>query len=245
MQVLTAILFAGAVLCAYGLPSGRIVGGEFAPEGKYPYQVSLRYKDRHVCGGSIIDKRYILTAAHCLLFKREEYISIVAGITCLDEDGDEYDVESYLIHPDYHSDGQVHDIGIIKLDKDMNFTDKVKPIEPLSEEPTEEIYNVTLTGWGYVSAIGPVSNHLKEIHLITTTEKTCKDVFDKVNKYHICTLTERGEGACHGDSGGPLVNNQGKQVGIVSYGDPCARGIPDVYTRVSPHYQFILDKSKL
>lgn len=44
----------------------KIVGGTAAKEGEFPYQVSLRIKNRHFCGGSIIDKRWILTAAHCL-----------------------------------------------------------------------------------------------------------------------------------------------------------------------------------
>ena len=47
----------------------RIVGGRQAPDGQYPYQVSIRYSDtdNHKCGGSIIDKKWILTVAHCLL----------------------------------------------------------------------------------------------------------------------------------------------------------------------------------
>lgn len=46
--------------------SGRIVGGADATPGQFPYQVSLRIKDSHTCGGSIIDNQWILTAAHCV-----------------------------------------------------------------------------------------------------------------------------------------------------------------------------------
>ena len=50
--------------------SPRILGAQNAPEGKYPYQVSIQYFGSHICGGSIIFKQWILTAAQCI----EKYI---------------------------------------------------------------------------------------------------------------------------------------------------------------------------
>lgn len=62
-------LFAVAVLLvgAYALP-GRIVGGGDAESGQFPYQISLRNRNSHTCGGSILNEKWILTAAHCVVY---------------------------------------------------------------------------------------------------------------------------------------------------------------------------------
>lgn len=62
-----ALLLSALVAVAVATPlSGRIVGGADAVPGQFPYQISLRVKDSHNCGGSIIDNSWILTAAHCV-----------------------------------------------------------------------------------------------------------------------------------------------------------------------------------
>ncbi|XP_066594731.1 chymotrypsin-2-like [Prorops nasuta] len=245
MQVLTILLYAGLIVYAYGIPSGRIVGGKDSSEGKYPYQVSIQYIGRHNCGGSIINKRYILTAAHCLRGRIQNFLTIVAGITRLDSAGDEYKVESFLIHPEYDPVLIINDIGLIRVNEDIRFSEKVQTIELASKDPDEEVFPVILTGWGWLSIEGDHPNNLQVIQLYTTNQGKCKSLQPKATDRNICTLTKKGEGACKGDSGGPLVNLQGKQIGIVSYGIPCAFGYPDVYTRVSYFYDFIMKNINL
>ncbi|XP_066594936.1 chymotrypsin-2-like [Prorops nasuta] len=224
-----------------GLPASRIVGGESAPVGKYPYQVQLRYRGRFLCGGSIINKQYILTAAHCIYRRDSSDFVVIAGTNFLNETGDEYDVADLKYHEDYDRSKRIHDIGLMRLTKDIEFKRGVQevPLADGSEYDRDNEFPVILTGWGRLRRSGKIPNELQEIKLVTTTLSRCQSSHRNIRTSHICTYTKVGEGACNGDSGGPLVTNFGEQVGIVSYGYPCGVGSPDVYTRVSYYYDWI------
>lgn len=108
----------------------------------------------------------------------------------------------------------------------------------------------TLIGWGRTSYPGSIPNDLQFLNLKTLTYEQCKSAWstETIVQSEICTLTKSGEGACHGDSGGPLIaGSDGKAslIGLVSWGAPCARGVPDVYTRVSAFLPWIKQNTGL
>lgn len=216
----------------------KIVGGSLADEGQYPYQASLRHKGRHFCGGSIIDKRHILTAAHCVSGLDATDINVVLGTNTLDEGGDEYSSIKIWAHPYYNAFFIRNDIGLIKLNKDIVFGDKVKPIDLPTKYFDKSNYPATLSGWGTTNYPGETPNELQHIQLTVIDQKQCLSTSYRVTNNNICTFNKQGEGACHGDSGGPLVAD-GKQIGVVSWGIPCAKGRPDMYTRVFPYLDWI------
>ncbi|KAH0954017.1 hypothetical protein HN011_007056 [Eciton burchellii] len=219
--------------------SPKIIGGSSASEGQYPYQVSLRYRGRHFCGGSIIDKRWILTASHCLTGFNDTGITVVLGSNTLDKNGDEYASIKKLVHPFYNSALIRNDIGLIKLDKDIVFGDKVKPIDLPTKNFDKSDYPATLSGWGAIGyPLEETPNELQHIQLTVIDQKQCLSTSFRVTNNNICTLNKQGEGACHGDSGGPLVAD-GEQIGVVSWGIPCAKGRPDVFTRVYSYLDWI------
>lgn len=95
-----------------------------------------------------------------------------------------------------------------------------------------------MIGWGRTSYPGVIPNDLQYLPSRTISFETCKNAWsvEFIVNSEICTFTREGQGACHGDSGGPLVSGSDgnfKLIGLVSWGAPCAIGMPDVYTRVS------------
>lgn len=108
--------------------------------------------------------------------------------------------------------------------------------------------SAVLSGWGTLSFEGALPNNLQCLNLTTIANSECATahsnatypypVFDS----NICTFTEYGQGACHGDSGGPLVVNN-VLVGVVSWGQPCGVGYPDVFTRVSSFVSWIQENA--
>ncbi|KAJ8684312.1 hypothetical protein QAD02_020104 [Eretmocerus hayati] len=220
----------------------RVVGGSDAPDGKYPYQVSLRSGDFHFCGGSIINKRWILTAAHCVQGNEGSSINVIAGTNLLNGGVEQlYKSEYITAHKNFSMFRLVNDIGLIRVNRDIEFNEKVQPIKLPDREFSKPDMSVVLTGWGTTELGGSVPNNLQQIDLKVIDQKQCKKHWSpiyKITESHICTLTAAGEGACHGDSGGPLVAD-GIQLGIVSFGKPCAEGKPDVFTRVHTFIDWI------
>ncbi|ELK28482.1 Plasma kallikrein [Myotis davidii] len=208
-------------------PSGRIVGGTNSSWGEWPWQVSLHVKlpaQSHVCGGSIIGDRWVLTAAHCfdgLTFT--DIWRIYAGILDLKEITYETPfsrIKEIIVHHNYSITENTNDIALIKLEAPLNYT-------------------------------GEVQNILQKANIPLVTNEECQKRYKDyaITKQMICAgLKEGGKDACKGDSGGPLVcKHHGiwQLVGITSWGEGCGRREqPGVYTKVAEYVDWILEKTR-
>ncbi|XP_076619641.1 chymotrypsin-2-like [Colletes latitarsis] len=243
MYALNILLVLCLAVTAYGLPGTQIVGGKDAPVGGFPYQVSLRQNNNHFCGGSILNSRYILTAAHCVVGQSPNKVTVHAGTNRLSEAGTVYKAQKILSHSGFNSMLLINDVAVILVDRAISFNEKVKPIQ-LASKDVPEGSSCILSGWGRLQAGGNLPNNLQYIDLRVEAQTKCKQNHWNLRESHICTFTKYGEGACNGDSGSPLVAN-GVQIGIVSFGRPCGIGSPDVYTRVTSFLSWIKQQQSL
>ncbi|KAM7297106.1 serine protease 33-like [Ixodes scapularis] len=131
---------------------GRILNGMDAIPGAWPWQVEVRFSDRHICGGVLIGPQYVLTSAHCLTELELSFLKIRLGScsSSIKENASDAAIETICIHPAYNKSGDEYDISIIKLKNSVNCSQNIKPVcLPDENDEPECDYPMYMAGWGY------------------------------------------------------------------------------------------------
>ncbi|KAM9850641.1 transmembrane protease serine 3 [Aulostomus maculatus] len=230
--------------------STRIVGGNVSRPGQFPWQVSLHFSSEHLCGGSIITSRWILTAAHCVYgFAEPSMWTVHVGQTEQPVHGAQsLAVDQIIYHARYRPKGLDYDIALMKLTKSLVFNGFVEPIcLPNHGEEFQEGTMCWISGWGATEDEGETSVVLRSAMVPLLSTKTCNqpEVYQGfISSWMICAgYLEGGTDSCQGDSGGPLAcedSSVWKLVGATSWGIGCAmRNKPGVYTRITQSLSWI------
>ncbi|XP_055852006.1 chymotrypsin-2-like [Episyrphus balteatus] len=219
----------------------RIVGGEVATEGFAPYHVSLQtIIGSHFCSGVIINEKWILTAGHCVVGWNPSKFLISSGTNNIWEPEAHYFPDRVFVHCNYDKPLYHNDIALVRLETAIEFDARTQPI-PIPAELLPKGSKAVITGWGKSDVDGDYSQQLKKADVDYVDYKKCKELYKDdpgVDVGHICSLSQDSAGVCHGDSGAPLVSD-GKLIGIVNWGEPCAKGFPDVHASVTFYYDWI------
>jgi len=218
----------------YIQPITRIVGGQVVnPPSKYPFQAVLKYNGSQICGGSLIAKDLILTAAHCYSAN-----SVEIGRFDLNNGNEKYHeslIREKVVHPDWNQSTMNYDFMILKMTDAI--PDGSYDIVELDFENNnlKEGENLVVIGWGTLSSGGSSSPQLREATVNYVPSTDCSNAYGGGITSAMMCASAPGRDACQGDSGGPLLNAvTRKQVGVTSWGTGCAsKDYPGVYARVS------------
>ena len=250
------MLFATVLFLGFFLQVQAIIGGLEAVS-PIPWQVSIHLKGKHFCGGTILDSKTVLSAAHCLVGKDTSKMIILAGTTQW-RNGEEHEIERYLTNPQktYIEDTLENDIVLVKLRTRIPFKQGI--VQPACL-PRKEFNPPTssscfASGWGGDNQAS-ITSTLKWIKVSPIEQSDCQNYYtDIIRNTEICAKSPlEVENVCKGDSGGPLICMDGANPVLTGVASAivtkkqstgkkvCKPFYPGIYSRVTSHLDWIKD----
>lgn len=254
-----------AFQCGYPRQRSRIVGGrEVNDPGAYPWMALLWHKveRRPFCGGALLSRRFVVTAAHCFLQSghNPNDVEVRLGehnITATESYEVTMQIAEMIPHPNYDQPTYDSDILLLRLQQPVVYSDYIIPICIPSELRGERLIQPGkrgyAAGWGrteHSETAADFSDVLRRARLSITDHQRCGEQHTHVitNNMFCAIGGNRRNGvrdSCSGDSGGPFIVKEEERnylVGIVSWGIGCANiNFPGVYTRVGRFRHWILE----
>ncbi|XP_030394252.1 transmembrane protease serine 13 isoform X1 [Gopherus evgoodei] len=235
--------------------SGRIIGGNEASASKWPWQVSLQYGLSHICGGTVIDTQWVLTAAHCFFMNSVKILNewkVYAGASDLLHPAKGIPTAQIIINSNYSDDHDDYDIALVKLATPLTISGQVRPAcLPMSGQTFRAGRTCFITGFGKTSEDEEnTSPKLREAEVSLIDYKICNSssVYegDLTPRMMCAGYLQGGRDSCQGDSGGPLVCEDDSRwyvAGVTSWGTGCGqKNKPGVYTQVTELLSWIHSK---
>ncbi|XP_022354335.1 probable threonine protease PRSS50 [Enhydra lutris kenyoni] len=234
---------------------------------RWPWMVSVQANGTHICAGTLIASRWVLTVAHCLILQNVTY-SVRVGSPRIDQkspttsDVPVYQVilnKRYRPHRYWSWVGRAHDIALLKLTWPLKYNKYVWPIcLPGLDFEVKDGSLCTVTGWGHPKFDGmwPQFLSIQEKGVTILNNKDCDKLYHKVSKVPslvrvvdsqmVCAEDLDRERFCYEISGEPLacsVDDTWYLVGLVTWGPGCGRSeAPPIYLQVTAYQHWIWEQ---
>ncbi|KAI4457442.1 tryptase-related [Holotrichia oblita] len=241
-------------VCGVNSRKIRVLGGDISQAHEFPWLVGLYKGGEFYCGATLITKKHVLTAAHCVKGFDMHSIRVVLA----DHDRESPDrlstiqvrnLVDMIPHKRFDSKTFNNDIALLELDQPVDFDDRIQPLcLPQTAYKDYTGVQAVVAGWGKVGEKLDTSRILRKVVVPVWSKEDCYSSQygkAKLSENMFCAgYTEGQRDACQGDSGGPLhmKATQGymELIGVVSWGRGCGRpNLPGVYTKITNYLDWI------
>jgi secreted trypsin-like serine protease len=239
--------------CGVPEEDNRIVGGDQVTPHRYPWMVGLSFNGQWFCGGSLLNKNWVLTAAHCTHGAVSSYAYLGAHNLYNEEDGRLIIfTQEFVEHPEYDVQKIANDVALVRLPANSipAYTKHIRPACLPARSFDESVLHggkeLVAVGWGKTKNGATISPVLNQLSVQLVSNDICRQSYgDIIRNTNVCAQGLNGTGTCQGDSGSSLqfTPRDGLfiQYGIVSFGAStgCGTGHPNGYSRITEYLDFI------
>lgn len=232
---------------------GRVVGGHKTSPGRYTSLVLIFMNGQQHCGGTILNEQCILTAAHCFVATKDaRRFTVMAGMFDISRPENyavTVPVSAVHAHRGFDSETYDNDVAVLRLARPLHFGPRIQPVCLAATRKKYHGTIMTVVGWGKTSENGAPSPVQLEVDLPILSNAKCESMLGHryaITQDMMCAgYPQGGKDACTGDSGGPCFQHD-VQLGIVSFGEGCARkSSPGIYALVAAYLGYILEHSEV
>nr|WBB44917.1 mannose-binding lectin-associated serine protease precursor [Chrysogorgia stellata] len=246
---------------------GNIVGGNDAVQGSYPWHAYIKLDGAGICGGSLLNEFWVITAAHCVVNSRSHVIrprrfKVVLGLHNTSRENEtqvkEIGVGQIFEHRSFDPNTFEADLALLRLTEPAIIHDFVKPICLPDTDSSSEVIKPgargVVAGWGRTSSTKQFPDILQEVCLPVVATNTCRNVYQRegfsVTHDMFCAGPPGGgKDVCKGDSGGGYIfqdpgDSRWFLGGLVSWGSTQGCALANkygVYLKVEDYLDWIED----